>query len=42
MYDEKNVWLAVYIKSAFFDNIKPDSRYDELIRKLKLEKYITK
>jgi len=41
-YDEKNLWLAVYIRSAFFDNLKSDPRYNALIKKLKLEKYITK
>ena len=41
-YNDKDLLLAVYIKSAFFDNLKSDPRYNALIKKLKLEKYITK
>ena len=32
--------LALWIKTPFFENIKSDPRYAELIRKLKLEKYV--
>jgi non-specific serine/threonine protein kinase len=38
-YDENDSLLPVIIKSAFYNNIKSDPRYHELIRKLKLKKY---
>ncbi len=34
-----NRYLPAYPVSPFFDNIKSDPRYDELIRKLKSDKF---
>ena len=39
-FNEKDGQLAKLIKMPFFDNLKSDPRYVDLIRKLKLEKYV--
>jgi serine/threonine protein kinase/Tfp pilus assembly protein PilF len=41
-HDEQHWWLAIYLKSAFSNELKSDPRYDELIKRLKLEKYVNK
>jgi tetratricopeptide (TPR) repeat protein len=39
-YNNRNPYLQIYINTAFFENLKSDPRYHELIRKLKMEKYV--
>jgi hypothetical protein len=39
-YKSRNPYLQIYINTAFFKNLKSDPRYHELIKKLKMEKYV--
>ena len=39
-FDRQDLYLALSIQTTFYDKLRSDPRYDALIKKLKLEKYI--